>query len=102
MDHIWIGYHHEAVDALWPLRSDGPADGSWRDHECWWTSQWVQSMEAAMMFKGHVHIVNTTVVWNGGHTYIGEVKKWTHWMATLNRATDWLRSSLDGLAAKGC
>ena len=45
-DHIMIAFHRESVHELWPLTEA-------YDSECWWTSQWVQSMLAGMHFKHH-------------------------------------------------
>ena len=49
------------MDVLWPLDTS-------QDAENWWISQWIQSLQAAVMFKHHVLMINATAIENGAPT----------------------------------
>ena len=58
--HQVLAYHAEAVEELWPF------DLSW-DADCWWASQWHQSLVAAVKFRGHVLVSKEVVIANPRH-----------------------------------
>merc|ERR1719353_989558 len=57
-DHQVLAY--QAVEELWPF------DLSW-DADCWWASQWHQSLVAAVKFRGHVLVSKEVVIANPRH-----------------------------------
>jgi hypothetical protein len=46
-DHIMIAYHRSVRSTLWPLQSEF-------DPPCWWTSQWMQTTRASLLYPGRV------------------------------------------------
>jgi hypothetical protein len=46
-DHILIAYHRSVRSSLWPLQSQ-------YDPPCWWTSQWMQTTRASLLYPGRV------------------------------------------------
>ena len=55
-----IAYHAEAVEELWPFDLS-------LDAECWWASQWLQSVLAAIKYRSHVLVDARTIIANRVH-----------------------------------
>lgn len=47
VDHKIVAYHREALEVLFPMPTH-------RDRGCWWASQYAQTMEANVYFRGHI------------------------------------------------
>lgn len=46
-DHKFVAYHREALETLFPLPTHRDDEG------CWWASQWAQSIEGSVYYRGH-------------------------------------------------
>jgi len=45
VDHKIVAYHREALETLLPMPTH-------RDTTCWWASQWVQTLEVSLYYRG--------------------------------------------------
>eukprot|EP00928_Gymnodinium_smaydae_P072987 TRINITY_DN56260_c0_g1_i1.p1 TRINITY_DN56260_c0_g1~~TRINITY_DN56260_c0_g1_i1.p1 ORF type:complete len:722 (+),score=31.28 TRINITY_DN56260_c0_g1_i1:436-2601(+) len=90
VDHNAIAYHHESIEQLWPLDTRF-------DKECWWTSQYWQTVAAAVRYRNHVLVAKETSVVNYDHGYEDKGYSWNV-TAAFARATDAIRATLPSSA----
>ncbi|CAE8725573.1 unnamed protein product [Polarella glacialis] len=86
LDHNFIAFHAEVIETLWPL------DTRW-DKECWWTSQYRQTAEASLRFRGHVLLAKRFTVVNYDHRYEDIGRQWNVTEA-FGQAVDQMRARL--------
>merc|ERR1712100_221007 len=86
-DHAMVAYHNEALDDLFPLDTS-------LDAACWWTSQFMQSLDAALRFRGHVLVAKTVVYQNVQHRYKERLEWESETMHHFRKGAQRIRASL--------
>eukprot|EP01065_Artemidia_motanka_P016627 TRINITY_DN20248_c0_g1_i1.p1 TRINITY_DN20248_c0_g1~~TRINITY_DN20248_c0_g1_i1.p1 ORF type:complete len:481 (+),score=116.76 TRINITY_DN20248_c0_g1_i1:64-1506(+) len=61
-DHIWLAYRDDATEVLWPIDTS-------LDPQCYWSSQYMQSVWGASYFPGHYLVDGATEVENPRHDF---------------------------------